>query len=321
METQHSNIPEIDFIYTPVVNFAIQQNRIPVVRKFTVRNTGNDDLTDITVQIKSEPEFVLAWTQKIDQISSGHQMEIIAKDFYISAKFLSELSEKIAGLLSVSLFSNGNLLIEEHYPIEVLAYDYWNGTGTLPEILSAFVTPNHPEISGIIYKASAFLKQWTGNPSFDGYQSKNLDRVKKQMAALYEAISSLEIVYCNPPASFENTGQRIRTCDTVFSQKLATCLDMAVLYAGCLEAVGLNPLLIVIKEHAFAGAWLVDDTFPDSINDDISLLKKRTATGINEICLVETTFMNKGKSGSFDDSVNEANYKLVQEDDFVIFSD
>lgn len=44
---------------------------------------------------------------------------------------------------------------------------------------------------------------WAGSPSFDAYQSRYPDRVKKQMAALYEAIAELGIVYCSPPASYE----------------------------------------------------------------------------------------------------------------------
>ena len=68
-----------------------------------------------------------------------------------------------------------------------------------------------------------------------------------------------------------------------FLKNLATCVDISVLYASCMEAIGLNPLLIVINGHAFVGAWLINDTFADSVNYDISLLKKRIARGINEI--------------------------------------
>lgn len=107
---------------------------------------------------------------------------------------------------------------------------------------AAFVTPNHPEISKIVNSASAIRNGWTGNPSFDAYQSLNPDRVKKQMAAIYEAIAALELIYCSPPASFEQEGQRIRMCDTIFSQKLATCIDISLLYTSCLEAIGLNPM-------------------------------------------------------------------------------
>lgn len=99
------------------------------------------------------------------------------------------------------------------------------------------------------------------------------------MAAIYEAIAEQQIAYCTVPASYQESGQRIRLCDDILQHKLATCLDMALLYAGCLEAVGIHPLIVLIKGHAFAGGWLIPDTFPDSVNDDVALLTKRAGRG------------------------------------------
>ncbi len=319
--TESSNSPKVEFIYTPVANYAIQQNRIPIIRKLVVENPSDEDLLDLKIEIKGEPDFVNNWEHRIEILQAHQRIEIEVKGLKLLANFLSELTEKLSGDLFLSISSKEELLFTENYNVDILAYDQWNGIGTLPEMLAAFVTPNHPEISKVIQIASRILDNWTDNPSFDAYQSLNPNRVKKQMGAVFEAIASLGIVYCSPPASFENEGQRIRMCDTMFSQKLATCVDMAILYASCIEAIGLNPLLVVINGHAFVGAWLIDDTFADSVNDDVSLLKKRIAQGINEITLVEATCMNAGHIQSFDEAINSANYKLVKEEDFILFVD
>ena len=319
--TESLNLPKVEFIYTPVANYAIQQNRIPIVRKLVIENPSEEDLLDLKIEIKGEPDFINSWEHRIEMFPGNQRIEFEVKGLKLSAKFLSELTEKLAGELTLSISAKEEILLTQSYNVDILAYDQWNGIGTLPEMLAAFITPNHPELPKIIQKASVILDEWTGNPSFDAYQSLNPDRVKKQMGAIFEAIAGLGIVYCSPPASFENEGQRIRMCDTVFSQKLATCVDMAIIYASCIEAIGLNPLLIVINGHAFVGAWLIDDTFADSVNDDVSLIKKRIARGINEIALVESTCMNAGKIQSFDESINSANYKLVKEEDFILFID
>ena len=319
--TEAINSPKVEFIYTPVANYAIQQNRIPIIRKLVIENPSEIDLLDITIKIKGEPDFINSWEQKIEVLPSKQRIEIEVRGFKLLANFLSELTEKLSGDLILSIYSKEDILYTENYGVDILAYDQWNGIGALPEMLAAFVTPNHPEISKIIQVASKILETWTGNPSFDAYQSLNLDRVKKQMGAIFEAITSLGIVYCSPPASFENECQRIRMCDTIFSQKIAACADMAILFASCIESIGLNPLLIVINGHAFVGAWLIDDSFADSVNDDVSLLKKRIAIGINEISLVEATCMNAGQIQSFDEAINSANYKLVKEEDFILFID
>lgn len=318
---ESTNLLKVQIRYTPVANYAIQQNRIPIIRKLIIENPFEVDLLDLKIQIKGNTDFVNGWEHRIEILPGKQSIEIEVKGVRLSANFLSELTEKLSADLILLIYVKEELLFTENYTVDILAYDQWNGIGFLPEMLTAFITPNHPEISKLLQTASKILEAWTGNPSFDGYQSLNRDRIKKQMGAIFEAIAKLEIVYCTPPASFEHHGQRIRMCDTIFSQKIATCLDMAILYAGCLEAIGLNPLLIVINGHAFAGAWLIDDTFADSVNDDVSLLKKRIAQGINEIALVETTLMNTGPIHSFDEAVNSANYKLVKEEDFVLFID
>ncbi|HEY3371694.1 MAG TPA: DUF3320 domain-containing protein [Prolixibacteraceae bacterium] len=313
--------PIVDLEYTPSVNYAIQQNRVPLIRKLTLKNQSEEDLLDILIKITCEPEFANSWERRVEFLPKGQSLEFDVKDFKLSPGFLSKLTEKIAGELSVIVFWDEEILLKKDVSIDILAYDQWNGIAILPEMLAAFVTPNHPEISKILKSASEILTRWTGDPSFDAYQSLNPDRVIKQMAAVYEAISLLGIVYCSPPASFEREGQRIRMCDTIFSQRLATCIDMTLFYASCLEAIGLNPIVIVLKGHAFVGSWLIDQTFADSVNDDISLLKKRTANGINEISLVESTCMNAGHLFSFDKAMSDANYKLINEDNFILFVD
>jgi very-short-patch-repair endonuclease len=312
---------EVDLIYSPIVNFAMQQNHVPVIRKLTIKNTSEIELKNISIEIIPEPEFAVTWNKKIDLLPKGELMEIGPVDIRSVIKYLAELTERIVGNFSLIIKSEDEVLFKEYYSINILAFDQWNGIGTLPEMLAAFVTPNHPEIANVIIRASSILQKWTGKPSFDEYQSLNPDRVRKQMAAIYEAIAELNIVYCSVPASFEDTGQRVRMCNTIFAQKMANCLDISLLFASCLEAIGIHPIIVVVKGHAFSGGWLINESFPDSVNDDISLLTKKTADGINEIVLVECTLMNAGSTSSFDDAMHAANEKLLKEDEFHLFVD
>lgn len=312
---------QVDFIYSPIINFAMQQNHVPVVRKLTIKNISERELRNISIEITADPEFAIAWSKRIDLLPVNELVDVGAINIKSITKYLAELTERITGNFTLAIKSDIEVLFQENYSINILAYDQWNGIGVLPEMLSAFVTPNHPDIAKVIIRASSILEKWTGKPSFDAYQSVNPDRVKKQMAAIYEAIAEMNLVYCTVPASFEESGQRVRMCDTIFKQRMANCLDISLLYASCLEAVGIQPLIIVVKGHAFVGGWLIDDSFPDSVNDDVSLLTKRTANGIDEIVLVEGTCMNAGNTAGFDAAVQSADYKLLKEDDFILFID
>jgi hypothetical protein len=80
--------------------------------------------------------------------------------------------------------------------------------------------------------------------------------------------------------------------------------------------VGLNPILVFTEGHAFAGCRLSEDTFPDSIIYDCSAITKRTAVGIDEICLVECTDFVVGKSVDFDTASAHANAALSDAEKF-----
>jgi uncharacterized protein DUF4011/restriction endonuclease-like protein/AAA domain-containing protein/uncharacterized protein DUF3320 len=312
---------EIEFIYSPIINFAMQQNHVPIIRKISIKNISEKDIENVSLVIKSDPDFSDEWKRNIDCIKKDEIIEVSAIQLKISGKYLAELTERISGDFLLTITSINDILYSSSYKTDLLAYDQWNGINILPELLVTFITPNHPQLPKVIKRASEILSKWTGDPSFNEYQSRNPDRVRKQMAAIYEAIAEMEIVYCSVPASFEDSGQRIRMCDTIFSTQMGNCLDMSLLFAACLEAVGIHPIIIIIKGHAFAGAWLIDESFADSVNDDSSLITKRTADGINEIVLVESTCMNAGKNIPFDDAVTAANFKMVNENDFILFID
>lgn len=311
----------LQIFYLPSVNFALQQNHVPVIRELTLTNTTEKDWQDVIVEITSEPEFTVAWKQTITSLNKGESYELKNIGIQVSSKYLAELTERIAGHFIVSVTVSEEVVLKEHYKVDILAYDQWNGIALMPEMLTAFITPNHPEIPGIIRKASAILEKWTGSPSFDEYQSRNPNRVRKQMAAIYEVLAEMQPVYCTVPASFEESGQRIRLADTIFSNKLANCLDLSLLYAACLEAVGIRPLVMIVKGHAFVAGWLIDESFADAVNDDPSLITKRIAEGINEIAVIEATCMNAGQQNSFDAAVVSAEQKMMNTDDFILFID
>ena len=307
--------------YLPLINFAMQQNGASIIHQLSIENTTPAPLKDIQVQITTEPTFGNAAPIAVAQIPPNESICLSSFNLTLSANYFTQLTERLSGNLKIEITSEAESVFCQTYPIDILAYDQWGGLNVLPEMLAAFITPNHTAIVPIIKRAASILGQWTDNPSLDEYQSRTPDRVRKQMAAIYTAITEQQIIYSTIPASFEEYGQRVRLADSVMAQKLGTCLDMALLYASCLEAIGLNALIIITQGHAFAGAWLVPETFPDPTIDDVSLLTKRTAEGIYDITLVETTCMNMGHSSDFDNAVKKANGKLTDGNSFILAID
>ena len=282
------------------INFAMQQNYIPVIRRLVFTNQGQEELDGLRVRISFEPEFAHVFEAQLPKLSPGTPVELSPVRLVMHGDYLFSLTERMEGNIRIRVMQGETCLHEECISIALLAYDQWPGLLQVPEIIAAFVTPNHPRVGELTAKAGKWLQKWLGEPSFTGYQSRNPNIVKTQAAAIYAALQAENIAYHMPPASYETMGQRVRLPHAVLEQKCGTCLDLAVLYAACLEAVGLNGLLVFVKGHAFAGVWLEEETFAECVEDDISALTKRMASGIDQLYLVECTDWIAGRSVDFD---------------------
>ena len=146
-------------------------------------------------------------------------------------------------------------------PLDVLAYNEWLPV-TVPHLLAAYVQPNHPAVAALLSDARAPLERLTGNPSLDGYQCKDRGRVAAIAQAIYEAIQRREITYSNPPASFERSGQKIRTARNRFLRSRSRPASTSVTLRRRLEQVGLHPLIVLVKGHAFPAVWLETSIAP-----------------------------------------------------------
>ena len=293
------------------VNYALQAGGISVIRSVSIYNDGAEPLENVDLTIRTEPAFCLSATIHFDRIGAGSVCRASAPELTMDGALLSSLTEKAAGLLHVTLEKEGQVLCSHSQELTALAFDEWHGYGYYPELLASFITPNHPALAPLAAKAAALLGSWTGDPSLDAYQTQDPNRVLQQAAAVYGALQEQNIVYAVPPASFETAGQRVRLCDTVLQQKMGTCLDLTLLYCGVLESMGLHPLLILQPGHIFAGVWLEALTFPESVQDDASLITKRLAGGISEIAVVECTAFTAGKEMSFDQARDAARRHLT----------
>ncbi len=153
----------------------------------------------------------------------------------------------------------------------------------------------------------------------NGYQSKNREDVWTQVSALFTVVGNSRLQYSEPPASFTSDGQKIRTPDRVFAGGIATCMDLAMLFASCLEQAGLNPVILVKKGHAWIGCWLVNTTFSTPMFDDGQGVRKRIASG--EMLAFETTVLTQRQPTSLRVACELGLQHLQQEDEFLFAID
>lgn len=264
----------IDLDVTKRITYAAQQNGLPLLHRLRLTNSGENDFKDFTLRVRGEPDFCVDWTRPVDRLRAGHELTIEDIDLRLSPSFLVNLTEAVRGRLWVEVVSGEEVLHRAVSDVELLAYDEWPGAACPPEILAAFVMPNHPAIERVLIVASDLLGKATGQSSLEGYQQEDPKRVWAIANAIYRAVAVLQIEYVNPPASFESSGQKIRTPDRVVEGKRGTCLDLTVLMAACMEQAGLRPWVVVVEGHAFPGVWLQEQSCSSVETDDVAALRK-----------------------------------------------
>lgn len=310
---------ELEVVYTGKLTYAYQQNDVPVVRELAVANRGTAELSELKIRAEVESGVAKPWEAVLQKLGPGETRKFTQVDMRLDAGRLANLLERERTALHLTVTSADRRLAEQSHPLEVLAFNEWPGVRVIPEIISAFVCPNHPAIGGMLDAVHEEMRRLTGSPSLDGYQSNSRDRARKMVAAIYHAMKSCRIRYINPPASFD-TGQKIRTPDEVLREpRSGTCLDLAVVAAALMEQIGLHPLLVIIKGHAFVGAWLQDTQFAEPAIDDAARIINRV--GLDEMVVFETTTLVDGTDVPFESSVRTAMGHLARDADFIVAID
>ena len=316
-----NNLFDIDFQYINIATLAMQQYGLDVAKSLTIANITEKDFTDLTVELCSDMDFVSAFKFTLALIRANESVDI-SPNLKISAAYLLQLSERIeANLILKICSSDGQIVFENHYPISVFPADFWTGIDFYPELTAAYVTPNIQGIKSITARAAHILQEWTQDGSFDGYMSRNVNRVRKMAAAIYESIKELGLVYSLSPKSFETAGQRVRLVDELLSNKIGNCLDLTLLFAACLENANLNPLVIIVSGHAFVGLHLCPETFVNCASDDSTEITKRIATGMASVCVFETTMVTNSSTADFDTACHSAETTLAKTDSFKMVID
>jgi hypothetical protein len=149
------------------------------------------------------------------------------------------------------------------------------------EYAVAWVTPASPEVEQLLRDAVDYM----ADEAIYGYQG-GPDGVLAQLRAVYQVINdAYRIRYVNTPVSLARTDQtwvqRIRLPAETIEQKAGNCIETAALYASAIEAMDMNPLLVLVPGHAFVAC--------------------EVAPGSNQYIFVETTVLGDGLT--FDDAL------------------
>ena len=255
------------------LNYSILHNNGPLFSEFVIKkkdpHLGEVSGLRIDVELHVGTDTYPFRTTAF--LGYSEQQYDLSRDVRVSlASTLNRaLRENVRTSLFVEVQWNEVTLHRETYRVTLLSVDEWRDDETNRKWLPSFVLPRDPVVPQIIDRAQKYLMALLDDSTsgFDGYQSVDEDPGRKhpatacacidlQVRAIWSAlIYDTPLAYINPPPTFTDSSQRLRTPSDVILGKRGTCIDLALLLASCLEYVEIYPAIILLKTHAFPAYW------------------------------------------------------------------
>ena len=299
------------------LNYASWQNSVPLITSLEIANLGTETLSGVVLEFEAQPPFARSRQWTCDRIAPGSTLSINDLNLQLDPDYLAGLNESERAVINFRLLRGPTTIATASSEVRVLARQEWGGFPAMAELLAAFVLPNDPVIPKLLRSAAGVLQNHGHPPALDGYQSRDPARAVLLAASVWSAMSGLQLIYANPPASFETAGQKTRLPAEVLETNLATCLDSTLLLASALEAAGLHPVILLTKGHCFAGVWITPRTFGQIVEKDP--LEVRKALHSRELLLLETTLITTRPVSTFEQARlrAEQHLDLARDADFV----
>lgn len=263
-EVSAATVPAIDVSVDALdsVSYALVANRLPALRAIKITNNSGSALSDVSIDVTIRA----AGTNLVDKWHYDVGVEIAPNDSFIldtreivdldiDTEFLSNLTESIRGRFGVALNCRWHEEVRSTESFTLLAANEWYAAPELRETLISFVQPNTNTVISLLQDASSILNATTGSGALEGYQS-GPRRAMEIGSAIYAAINKKGINYLELPASFEETGQRVRTPAEVMQTGFGNCVDLSLLYCSALEHAGLEPFIWLTNSHAMSGFYI-----------------------------------------------------------------
>ncbi|THJ66861.1 DUF4011 domain-containing protein [Arthrobacter echini] len=288
----------LTFDSAPELSYAMAYNGQRIISRLTITNAGPEIRGAVLkLSVTGESGLVTQPSEHYLDMPPHKTVMIAEPEVRADPAVLLQLQDRQQGIIRADLEADGQLLAHHTAPIELLAAHHWrhhSGLLTL-ESLAAFVQPNHPAITTLCSEASDLLVAATGSGSLEGYQA-GPERADRIAEALAHALRNRNIRYSEPPASWGQNAQRVRTADEVLNDRFGTCLDTVVVLAAAMEFAGLQANLWLVQGHIFLGYWRDEANFKTpAVEDPASLVN---AIDLDRIRLIETTLLTDGKQHS-----------------------
>jgi hypothetical protein len=184
----------------------------------------------------------------------------------LTSTVLRAFRESIRSVVYVGVKVGGEVIFQDTWRVTLVPVEEWSDDNEGGRWLPSFVLPRDPAVSTVVDAAYPIIRalREDAKNAFDGYQSVNPNAVgdakyrtvEQQVRALWSALTyQFDLRYINPPPTYSQQSQRLRTPSEVLRSRAGTCIDLALLLAACLEYIDIYPVLFLLPGHALPGFW------------------------------------------------------------------
>jgi hypothetical protein len=190
----------------------------------------------------------------------------------LTSDLMRSVDESMLTSINVTVSWSKNTIYNRTFPVQLAPVDEWRFEDDQIIWMPSFVHPRDEAVGKIIDSAQRYLACLADdcNAGFGGYQAYDKDAedpwmgVQQQVQAIWTALTlDFGLSYINPPPSYSENSQRLRTPSRVLSERRGTCVDLALLMAACLEWVEIYPVIFNLNDHAFPGYWRSSEAYEE----------------------------------------------------------
>src|ERR687890_1515034 len=226
-------VVSIEITSTPVLSYALAHNRIPVVSRLALTSDGGPVRgATVRLSVRDAEGPIAHAVELLVDLDEGRTTVLTDVGLVMDPAAMLHVEEQRPGVLEVEVETDGELVGSALRPVQVLAAQQWLAT-PLPlalEMLAAHVMPNHPAVTALVSEASEAPEQQTGSGALEGYAA-GPERVDETVRAIADVLQRRGIRYSEPPASWSDLGQQVRTPSDVLTWRGGPPLDTVVLVA------------------------------------------------------------------------------------------
>jgi hypothetical protein len=139
---------------------------------------------------------------------------------------------------------------------------FWGNGFKYASFIASWVTPHDRVVEGVLSRAKAY----TVDHRLPGYEdwktsAQQEQETYREARAIFNALQRMGLSYVKSSTTLgdhKGVSERVRMPRISLAQSSANCIDAAVMYASLFENLGMDPSIVIVPGHAYAGVRVAE---------------------------------------------------------------